>query len=303
MSLQEKKLLVSFIPEIADELSISFEQIENTLKLLIDDCTIPFIARYRKEVTGGLDDTQLRHIEERLLYLRELEDRRVAILKSIHEQGKLTDALTTSIHAAVTKQALEDLYLPYKPRRRTKAMIAREAGLEPLARALMENPKLAPQEEAMKYINIDAAAYAALTPEQIKKSQAGEEGAKPFVPDIKAALDGARDILAEEFSELAPLLAKLREHLWTQGIVSSKVVTGQEMAEEEKFRKPTGMNRKAAREAMERLFALIMYLSFNDKIAPSLNGSILNVQQINYYQYLCQPKDSNRIIYKVWSGR
>jgi uncharacterized protein len=148
----------------------------------------------------------------------------------------LTDDLTKAILAAETKQVLEDLYLPYKPRRRTKAMIAREAGLEPLARSLMANPKLDPQEEAAKFINIDVAAYAALTPEQIKKSQVGEEGAKPLVPDVKTALDGARDILAEEFSETAELLAKLRDHLWTQGIMSSKVVDGQELAEEEKFR-------------------------------------------------------------------
>ena len=222
--------------QIASEMNVRLQQIAVAVALMDEGATVPFIARYRKEVTGGLDDTQLRHIEERLLYLRELETRRETILKSIHEQGKLTDALTTSIHAAVTKQALEDLYLPYKPRRRTKAMIAREAGLEPLARSLMTNPKLDPQEEAVKFINIDAAAYAALTPEQIKKSQAGEEGAKPLVPDVKTALDGARDILAEEFSETAELLAKLRDHLWAQGIMSSKVVEGQESAEEEKFR-------------------------------------------------------------------
>ncbi|MFM8153778.1 MAG: hypothetical protein ACKN8Y_10820, partial [Polynucleobacter victoriensis] len=144
---------------------------------------------------------------------RELEERRTAILKSIHEQGKLTDDLVKAINVADTKQVLEDLYLPYKPRRRTKAMIAREAGLEPLARSLMANPKLDPQAEAAKYINIDPDTYAALTPEQIKNSQAGEEGTKPLVPDAKTALDGARDILAEEFSETADLLAKLRHHL------------------------------------------------------------------------------------------
>lgn len=222
--------------QIASEMKVRPQQIAVAVALMDEGATVPFIARYRKEVTGGLDDTQLRNIEERLLYLRELEERRVAILKSIHDQGKLTDDLIKAILAAETKQVLEDLYLPYKPRRRTKAMIAREAGLEPLARSLMANPKLDPQEEAAKYINIDATAYAALTPEQIKKSQAGEEGSKPLVPDVKTALDGARDILAEEFSETAELLAKLRDHLWTQGIMSSKVVDGQELAEEEKFR-------------------------------------------------------------------
>ena len=222
--------------QIASEMKVRPQQIAVAVALMDEGATVPFIARYRKEVTGGLDDTQLRNIEERLLYLRELEERRVTILKSIHDQGKLTDDLSKAIVAAETKQLLEDLYLPYKPRRRTKAMIAREAGLEPLARSLMANPKLDPQEEAAKYINIDATAYAALTPEQIKKSQAGEEGAKPLVPDVKIALDGARDILAEEFSETAELLAKLRDHLWAQGIMSSKVVEGQESAEEEKFR-------------------------------------------------------------------
>lgn len=225
--------------QIATELKVRPQQIAVTVALMDEGSTVPFIARYRKEVTGGLDDTQLRNIEERLLYLRELEERRVAILKSIHEQGKLTDALMTSIGAANTKQALEDLYLPYKPRRRTKAMIAREAGLEPLARALMADPTLDPQVEAVKYINIDPAAYAALSAEDIKKSQAGDEsvnGGVPFVPDIKTALDGARDILAEEFSEMAPLLAKLRDFLWSQGLMTSKVADGKEMAEEEKFR-------------------------------------------------------------------
>jgi protein Tex len=225
--------------QIAAEMKVRPQQIGVAVGLMDEGATVPFIARYRKEVTGGLDDTQLRHIEERLMYLRELEDRRVAILKSIHEQGKLTDALVISIGAADTKQTLEDLYLPYKPRRRTKAMIAREAGLEPLARALMAAPNLDPQVEAVKYINIDPAAYAALSAEDIKKSQVGDEsvhGGKPLVPDVKTALDGARDILAEEFSEMAPLLAKLRDFLWSQGLMISKVAEGKEMAEEEKFR-------------------------------------------------------------------
>ncbi|QWD89179.1 RNA-binding transcriptional accessory protein [Polynucleobacter sp. MWH-CaK5] len=225
--------------QIAKEMKVRPQQIGVAVGLMDEGATVPFIARYRKEVTGGLDDTQLRNIEERLLYLRELEERRVAILKSIHEQGKLTDALMTSIGAADTKQTLEDLYLPYKPKRRTKAMIAREAGLEPLARALMADPTLDPQVEAIKYINIDPAAYAALSAEDIKKSQAGDEsvhGGQPLVPDVKTALDGARDILAEEFSEMAPLLATLRDFLWSQGLMTSKVADGKEMAEEEKFR-------------------------------------------------------------------
>jgi uncharacterized protein len=233
------QVAVRITHQIAAEMKVRPQQIEVTVALMDEGSTVPFIARYRKEVTGGLDDTQLRSIEERLLYLRELEDRRAAILKSIHEQGKLTDALMKSIGAADTKQTLEDLYLPFKPKRRTKAMIAREAGLEPLARALMADPKLDPQVEAAKYINIESAAYAALSPEDLKKSQAGDEGVNggvPFVPDVKTALDGARDILAEEFSEVAPLLAKLREFLWSQGLFTAKVVDGKELAEEEKFR-------------------------------------------------------------------
>ncbi len=222
--------------QIAKEMNVRPQQVSVSVALMDEGATVPFIARYRKEVTGSLDDTQLRNIEERLLYLRELEERRVAILKSIHDQDKLTDALSKAIASAETKQALEDLYLPFKPRRRTKAMIAREAGLEPLARSLMADPQLDPQAEAAKYINIDAAAYAALTADQIKKSQAGEEGTHPYVPDVKTALDGARDILSEEFSETADLLAKLREFLWSQGLMTSKVSDGKEMAEEEKFR-------------------------------------------------------------------
>ena len=140
----------------------------------------PFIARYRKEVTGNLDDTQLRNLEERLLYLRELEERRAVILASIEEQGKLTDELRGAIEAAATKQALEDIYLPYKPKRRTRAQIAREAGLEPLADALFADPTLDPQQEAAKYVN----------------DTATESSNAINVPDAQAALDGARDILS-----------------------------------------------------------------------------------------------------------
>ncbi len=189
--------------------------------LLDEGSTVPFIARYRKEATGNLDDTHLRTLEERLLYLRELELRRTAILVSIEEQGKLTDALRVSIEAAATKQGVEDLYLPYKPKRRTRAQIAREAGLEPLAHALHADPMLDPEEEAAKYLIVKPAA----------------EGVEAInVPDTKSALEGARDILAERFAETAELLAKLRIRLWDQGVVTSTVVKGKETAEEEKFR-------------------------------------------------------------------
>ena len=205
------------VQTIAKELSAGAQQVAAAVGLLDEGATVPFIARYRKEVTGNLDDTQLRNLEERLLYLRELEERRAVILASIEEQGKLTDELRNTVEAAATKQALEDIYLPYKPKRRTRAQIAREAGLEPLADALFANPTLDPQAEAAKYVNDKPAA---------------ENG----VPDIKNALDGARDILVERFAETAELLAKLRTRMWEQGIVTSKVAKGKESAEAEKFR-------------------------------------------------------------------
>ena len=141
---------IKIVQIIANELSVGPPQVGAAVALLDEGATVPFIARYRKEVTGNLDDTQLRNLEERLLYLRELEERRAVILASIEEQGKLTDELRGAIEAAATKQALEDIYLPYKPKRRTRAQIAREAGLEPLADALFADPRLDPQEEAAK---------------------------------------------------------------------------------------------------------------------------------------------------------
>ncbi|MGE5306563.1 MAG: Tex family protein [Alphaproteobacteria bacterium] len=202
---------------IAKELGVGPHQVAAAVALLDDGSTVPFISRYRKEATGNLDDTQLRNVEERLLYLRELEERRAVILTSIEEQGKLTDDLRGAIEAAATKQTLEDIYLPYKPKRRTRAQIAREAGLEPLADALLANPGLDPQREAAKYVNDKPAA---------------ENG----VPDVKAALEGARDILCERFAETAELLGKLRSRMWEQGVVTSKVAKGKETAEAEKFR-------------------------------------------------------------------
>ncbi len=200
---------------IASELNVGAHQVAAAVALLNEGATVPFIARYRKEVTNNLDDTQLRNLEERLLYLRELEERRATILGSIEEQGKLTTELRAAVEGAATKQALEDIYLPYKPKRRTKAQIAREAGLEPLADALLGDPTLDPQEEAAKYLN-----------------DAAENG----VPDVKAALEGARDILSERFAETAELLAKLRARLWEEGVVTAKVMKDKELAEEEKFR-------------------------------------------------------------------
>ncbi len=202
---------------IAEELGVAPQQVAAAVALLDEGATVPFIARYRKEVTSNLDDTHLRNLAERLLYLRELEERRMVILASIEEQGMLTDELRNAIEAATTKQSLEDLYLPYKPKRRTRAQTAREAGLQPLAEALFADPMLDPQQEAAKYVNLKPAA---------------ENG----VPDAKAALEGAREILAERFAETAALLAKLRARMWEQGIVTSKVIKGKEAAQEEKFR-------------------------------------------------------------------
>ena len=206
---------------IAKELGVGSPQIAAAVALLDGGATVPFIARYRKEATNNLDDTHLRTLEERLLYLRELEERRAAILASIEEQGKLTDELRRAIEQAATKQAVEDLYLPFKPKRRTKAQIAREAGLEPLADALLADPTLDPEQEAAKYVKVIAAA----------------EGVEAInIPDAKAALEGARDILVERFAETAELLALLRAKLWNEGIVTSTVMPGKETAEEEKFR-------------------------------------------------------------------
>ncbi len=195
---------------IATELGVRAAQVAATVALLDEGATVPFIARYRKEATGELDDAQLRTLAERLIYLRELEERRAAVLASIAEQGKLTPALKADVEDADTKQRLEDLYLPYKPKRRTKAQIAREAGLEPLADALFNDPSLAPEAEAARFVRID------------------KEPAEKHVPDVKAALDGARQILIERFAEDAALIDKLRQHLLEHALVVSTVVAGKE---------------------------------------------------------------------------
>jgi len=206
---------------IAAELGVAARQVDAAVALLDEGSTVPFIARYRKEATGNLDDTQLRTLEERLAYLRELEERRASILATIAEQGKLTDPLRLAIEASATKQALEDLYLPYKPRRRTRAQIAREAGLEPLADALLADPTLEPTAEAARYVRV----------------QPASEGAEAInIADAKAALDGARDILAERFAETAELLARLRTRMREEGMLNATVIEGKEAAEEEKFR-------------------------------------------------------------------
>jgi uncharacterized protein len=210
-------MLPSIEHRIAKELNARPAQVAAAITLLDEGATVPFIARYRKEATGNLDDTQLRLLAERLSYLRELEDRRRAIQQSIEEQGKLTPQLAADIAAAETKQRLEDLYLPYKPRRRTKAQMAREAGLEPLADALVNDPTLNPETEAEKYLNL------------------ATEPPEKHVPDVKAALDGARQILMERYSEDAALLEKLRTFLVDNALLVSTVVAGKE-TEGAKFR-------------------------------------------------------------------
>ncbi|MBL8444708.1 MAG: RNA-binding transcriptional accessory protein [Zoogloeaceae bacterium] len=190
---------------IATELGVSPRQVFSAVQLLDEGATVPFVARYRKEVTGGLDDTQLRTLEERLGYLRELEDRRTSVIGSIEEQGKLTAELREQIESAETKQRLEDLYLPYKQKRRTKAQIAREAGIAPLADALLADPTLTPEAEAAKYLNPEAG-----------------------FADAKSVLDGARQILIEQFAEDATLIGKLRDYLRDHAQVRASVIEGKE---------------------------------------------------------------------------
>src|ERR1017187_2105062 len=192
---------------IAEELGVREGQVAAAVELLDGGATVPFIARYRKEGTGTLDDAQLRTLEERLRYLRELDERRGAILESIRSQGKLDEALEAQIMAADSKARLEDIYLPYKPKRRTKAQIAREAGLEPLAHQILAEPRHDPQVLAGAYVN-------------------AEKG----VPDEAAALDGARSILVERFGEDADLIGALRERMWSRGRLVSRMREGKQEA-------------------------------------------------------------------------
>jgi uncharacterized protein len=210
-------MLPSIEQRLAVELAAKPAQVAAAVTLLDEGATVPFIARYRKEATGGLDDIQLRLLEERLRYLRELETRRAAIIASIEEQGKMTPALLDAISHAEDKTRLEDLYLPYKPKRRTKAQIAAEAGLTPLADALLADPTLQPEEEAAKYL---------------KPPFSTDNGDNPGVADTKAALDGARQILMERFAEDATLLQTLREYLTEHGVVESRVIDGKQDAGE-----------------------------------------------------------------------
>ena len=208
----ERLRVASINRQIAEELGVREQQVEATVALLDGGATVPFVARYRKEITGALDDAQLRTLEERLNYLRELEERRITILNSVREQGKLDAALEAAILAADSKGRLEDIYLPFKPKRRTKAEIAKEAGLEPLADLLLTQPENDPQAVAAPFINADKQ-----------------------VADAVAALDGARAILVERFAEDADLIGALREQMWSNGLMASTVRNGKK-AEGEKFK-------------------------------------------------------------------
>ena len=203
------------VTQIAGELAVRPAQIRAAVDLLDGGATVPFVARYRKEATGGLDDTQLRALEQRLAYLRELEERRAAVLRSVDEQGRLTAQLRAAFEGAATKQALEDLYLPYKPKRRTKAMIAREAGLEPLAERLFADPALDPAVEAAAFLNAGAG-----------------------FGETAAVLDGVRDLLAERWAEDAALVGVLREWLWAEALLRSRLAPGKDgsLPEAAKFR-------------------------------------------------------------------
>ena len=225
--------MIPIARRIAEELQVRVTQVEATIALLDGKSTVPFIARYRKEATGGLDDTQLRALDERLTYLRELEERRAAIVKSVEEQGKLTPELAASIDAADTKARLEDLYLPYKPKRRTRAQVAREAGLEPLARGLVQNPLLVPEQAAAAYVD-------------------PEHG----IADASAALEGARWILMEQFSEDAELIGGLRQLVWERGEWRSAVIPGKE-AEGVKFSDYFSASERLKNVPSHRVLALL----------------------------------------------
>jgi uncharacterized protein len=225
---------------LAAEIGARPAQVAAAVALLDEGSTVPFIARYRKEATGGLDDIQLRKLEERLGYLRELEERRTAILESVRTQGKLTPELEKDLQVADTKQRLEDLYAPYKPKRRTKAQVAREAGLDVLAQALLANPELDPETEAAKYL---------------KPAFETEDGPNPGVPDTKAALEGARQVLIEQFAEDAALVGALRAHLQEHGVVVATVAEGKEEAGA-KFRDYFAYSEPYSKVAPHRALAL-----------------------------------------------
>lgn len=251
--------------QIANELSVNEKQVSAAIGLLDEGASVPFISRYRKEVTGGLDDTQMRDLEERLGYLRELEDRRSVILKSIEEQEKLTPELKVSILSAATKSELEDLYLPYKPKRRTKAQIAREAGLQPLATSLLQDASQDPEAKAQEFIN-----------PEVK------------IETTKDALDGAKQILMEEFAENAVLLSEIRSYLEENAFVRSVVVKGQE-AKGQKFSDYFEYSEKLSKIPSHRALALFR----------GRNESVLGIELVVDEKLLKDDKSSNYAQYLI----
>ncbi|MCF1438092.1 MAG: RNA-binding transcriptional accessory protein, partial [Shewanella sp.] len=252
---------------IAQELNVREQQVNATIGLLDEGATVPFIARYRKEVTGGLDDTQLRNLFSRLGYLRELNDRRAVILSSIEAQGKLTPELSAAINSADSKTRLEDLYLPFKPKRRTKGQIAIEAGIEPLAEMLLADHSLPLEAQAAEFINVDAG-----------------------FADTKAVLDGARYILMERFAEDAELLRKVREQLQGQAQLVSKVMVGKEK-EGAKFRDYFDYHEAITKVPSHRALAMlrgrnegILSLSLDTDPGSEASGSACELTIIDHLQ-------------------
>ena len=275
--------------QIANELQVKTQQIQAAVALLDEGATVPFISRYRKEVTGGLDDSQMRQLEERLGYLRELENRRQTVLKSIDEQGKLTPELQADILAADTKTRLEDLYLPYKPKRRTKGQIAIEAGLEPLADSLFDDPSQDPQLLAEQYLN-----------------------AEHKINDAKAALDGAKFILMERFSEQAELLDKLRNYLWDYGLLSAKPATDSPKTDS-KFRDYFEHSEAIGKTPSHRALAMFrgrneselsLNISVSDEAAPTATHPC-EVMVANFFSIKDQSRPADKWLKEVvrWTWR
>jgi uncharacterized protein len=260
------------IQQISQEIRVQTHQVSAAIELLDGGATVPFIARYRKEVTGGLDDIQLRELEARLGYLRELRDRLATVIKAIDEQGKLTPALLAELHAASTKQELEDLYLPFKLKRRTKGQLAREAGLEPLADALFANPLLVPADEAKAYVI------------PMRPVVEGEDK-QPDFSTVPAVLDGVRDLLSERWAETPQLVQDLREWLWQQGLLQSTLMAGKNENDPEvaKFRDYFDYNEPIGRVPSHRALAVFRGRSLEildaKLVLPEENMPLAQVEQ------------------------
>ena len=271
----------SLIAQLAAEIGVSAHQVQTAVELLDCGATVPFIARYRKEATGALDDIQLRELEARLAYLRELQDRMQAVIKVIDEQGKLTPSLLAALHGASTKQALEDLYLPFKLKRRTKGQMAIEAGLLPLADALFANPQLAPADAAKGYVvSIEAA-----------EKTAQETGDKqPDFSTVAAVLDGVRDILSERWAELPALVQSLREWLWEEGLLRAKLLDGRNEndAEVAKFRDYFDYDEPIARVPSHRALAV-----FRGRALDILDAKLIQPEGLEFNGQSSHVKSTN----------